>query len=361
MVTNIESRKWSDLAIPPGELLEEELAAVGMTQQELATRAGRPVQVVNEIIRGKKAITHDTALEFEKVLGIPAHVWVNLESAYQLTLAKNKERESLRNQEEWLSEFPVEELEKREWIQKYSDKSDTVRALLEYLGVASFQAWRQAIVGLRVSAGSKVSLGALAIWMRRGEIAARDLQTEPYDEGHFRQALSSIRSMTSDHPKSFLPQMTRLCAEAGVVFVVIRELPKSGANGVARWLTPEKALIQMSLRWRWSDVFWFSFFHEACHILSHRVRQVYINGVDGEPQVEAEADRFSRDFLVPLDAWVDFVNAGQRSPMDIRNFAKGLGIDAGIVVGRMQHEKLIPYKQMTSLKRRFIWKEDSEG
>lgn len=85
------ARPWSDLAIPPGEFLEEEMTELGMTQQDLAHRTGRPVQVINEIIRGKKAITQDTALELERVLGIPAHLWVNLEAEYQLTKARVRE------------------------------------------------------------------------------------------------------------------------------------------------------------------------------------------------------------------------------------------------------------------------------
>ena len=76
---------YSDLAIPPGETLADEIAARGMTQTELAARLGRPVQVVNEIIRAKKAITDDTALGLEKVLGIPAAFWVNLEQNYRMT------------------------------------------------------------------------------------------------------------------------------------------------------------------------------------------------------------------------------------------------------------------------------------
>ncbi len=94
MATETE-RSWSNLAIPPGELLQEELDAIGMTQQELASRIRRPPQVVNEIIRGKKAITHETALQLEMVLGVPAHIWVNLESSYRMALAKTQELHQL--------------------------------------------------------------------------------------------------------------------------------------------------------------------------------------------------------------------------------------------------------------------------
>jgi len=361
MVTNIDNRIWSDLAIPPGELLEEEIAAAGLTQHDLAVRTGRPAQVINEIIRGKKAITHDTALELEKVLGIPAHVWVNLESTYQLTQAKNRERENLRNQEDWLEEFPVREIEKRGWIPSHPDKSEKVRALLEFLGVASFQAWRQTIVGLRVSEKSRVSPGALAVWLRRGELDGWELETERYDEERFREALSHIRSMTSDSPEVFAPKIAQLCGDAGVAWVVIKELPKSGANGIARWLTPEKGLIQMSLRWHWSDIFWFTFFHEAYHILRRHTREVHIDWIDRDREAEAEADAFAQDFIIPPDAWAEFVTTEPSTVTDVNRFASEIGIDPGIIVGRMHREGLIPYSRLAYLKSRFVWKEGGEG
>lgn len=86
------TRAWSDLPIPPGEVLQEEIEALGMNQTQLAVALGRPVQAVNEIIRGKKAITQETALELERVLDIGVHVWTGLESAYRMTLARNREQ-----------------------------------------------------------------------------------------------------------------------------------------------------------------------------------------------------------------------------------------------------------------------------
>jgi HTH-type transcriptional regulator/antitoxin HigA len=77
-----------DVAIHPGEILAEELEARSLTQVELASQMGRPVQAINEIIKGKKAITAATALELEQALGVPAHVWVNLQGQYELTQAR---------------------------------------------------------------------------------------------------------------------------------------------------------------------------------------------------------------------------------------------------------------------------------
>lgn len=90
-----QPRVWSDLPIPPGEILAEELAARGMTRKELAAQLGRPTQAVDEIIRAEKAITPDTARGLEKVLGIAVDFWLKLESTYHLTLARSRERESM--------------------------------------------------------------------------------------------------------------------------------------------------------------------------------------------------------------------------------------------------------------------------
>ena len=94
-MTTKHPRVWSDLPIPPGEALAEELAVRGMTGKELAAQLGRPAQGVEEILRAEKAITPDMAAGLERVLGIAADFWLNLESTYRLTLTRNGERESL--------------------------------------------------------------------------------------------------------------------------------------------------------------------------------------------------------------------------------------------------------------------------
>ena len=78
----------SDLPVPPGDYLLEVLQERGMTQTELARRLGRPLQPINEIAHGKKAITVQTALQLEHVLGVPAHIWTSLEAEYRIALAR---------------------------------------------------------------------------------------------------------------------------------------------------------------------------------------------------------------------------------------------------------------------------------
>ena len=86
MVTKTDA--YPDIAIPPGEYLAEEIEARGLSQKELARRMGRPLNAINEIINGKKAITAETALQLEEVMPeIPARFWLNLETDFQLTKA----------------------------------------------------------------------------------------------------------------------------------------------------------------------------------------------------------------------------------------------------------------------------------
>ena len=76
-----------DIAIPPGELLAEEIEARGMTQRGLATLMGRSPQAVSEIVRGRRGISADTAIQLEAALGTAAHIWVGLDADYRLALA----------------------------------------------------------------------------------------------------------------------------------------------------------------------------------------------------------------------------------------------------------------------------------
>ena len=348
---------WSDLPVSPGTILEEVIEAKGMTQKELAGRMGRPPQVVNEIIRAKKAITPETALELEKVLGMSAQLWVNLEAVYRMTLARNQERARLEREAASLSGFPVREMEKRGWIPKFREKADQARAVLEFLGIASFrEPWSQTAAAFRITGGVQFSPEALGVWLKKGEIDGQSITTSDYDRAKFLSAIEEVRFLTSEPPEVFLPGLTELFADAGVAFVITKEFPKSGANGAARWIGPKKALIQLSLKWKWADVFWFTVFHEAGHILSHEHRN-FVEGIpsDADNRTEDQANQFAANSLIPEQAWNTFVENHDWSGLAVRQFSEGQGIAPGIVVGRMHHEKVLPYSQLTALKQRFVW------
>ena len=129
----------------------------------------------------------------------------------------------------------------------------------------------------------------------------------------FSSALQKIRPLTIERPEVFEPAMKKLCAEAGVALVFVPELPGTSLYGATRWLKPSKALIQLSLRGKSDDHLWFTFFHEAGHILLHGKKEVYIeaqgNGYKETDRIskEKEADLFAQDMLIPRDAFKNFL------------------------------------------------------
>lgn len=359
-MTSHEDALGSDRPIAPGEYLRDELAVRQMSQTELARRMGRPTQAVNEIINGKKALTLETALELERVLDTSASVWINLEAEYQLALARRAEAEDLESQAEWLDRFPVREMERRGWIDSGAGPGEKVRSLLQFFGVASFSSWDeyQQALGFRITGKAKIDSGALAAWVRRGELEGGDIATADYDELRFRQVLDLARALTTRAPESAWAELQESCAGAGVAAVMVREFPKIGANGVARWLTRKKALIQLNLRYSWADIFWFTFFHEAAHVLMHGTRRVFVE-IEGNPRrdpLESEANHVAEQLLIPSDAWERFILQSDFDAKSVVALAGEIGIHAGIIVGRLQHLGLIPWgSNLNSIRTRLTW------
>ncbi len=152
--------------------------------------------------------------------------------------------------------------------------------------------------------------------------------------------------------------MKKLCAEAGVALVFIPEFEKTHLSGVTQWLTPDKALIIMSLRYKTNDHFWFTFFHEAGHILLHGKKQTFIdmNNYNNADEEENEADKFSRNILIPEGDFNEFKEKGLSDVHDIARFAGEIGIHPGIVLGCLQHDGIIKYNFHNQLKDKFEFK-----
>jgi HTH-type transcriptional regulator/antitoxin HigA len=196
-----------DFAIHPGETLLETLAAIGMSQKELAERTGRPLKTVNEIIQGKAAITADTALQLERVLGVAASFWNNAQRNYEAQLARIAETEALRRDVAWLKEFPLSRMSKMGWVPKRADPIEQLRAVLSFFGVAGVEEWRQLWqqpeVVFRKSRAFAAHPQSVAAWLRAGEREAQQIATQPFDKDKFSAALHEIRRHTTSEPETF--------------------------------------------------------------------------------------------------------------------------------------------------------------
>lgn len=308
MSSALSNEYQPDSVSSPGETLLETLNTLEMSQADLARRMGRPVKTMNEIIQGKAAITAETALQLEQVLHVPASFWLNREQNYREALARLAEEQRLLSWIEWLKEFPVREMTRRGWLPASADTPQQVSETLKFFGVATPEAWRNIwehkVVAYRRSTFITSSFGAITAWLRRGEIEARQIECAPYNDVAFRDALTVIRTLAREPVTLFQKELTHLCASAGVAVVFVQELPKTGICGATQWATSNKALVQLSLRYKTDDHLWFTFFHEAGHILLHGKRQIFLEiGQREREKAENEANLFASNMLIDSSQW----------------------------------------------------------
>jgi Zn-dependent peptidase ImmA (M78 family) len=137
--------------------------------------------------------------------------------------------------------------------------------------------------------------------------------------------------------------------------VFVPEIKGTRASGAARWVTPTKAVIQLSLRHKTDDHLWFSFFHEAGHVLLHSKKETFITGDPSIDAAEEEANDFSANQLIPKRLEPELLSLA--SDEEIVAFAERIGIAPGIVVGRLQKEDVLDWSQGNHHKRRFTFSE----
>jgi addiction module HigA family antidote len=289
------------LVSPPGGTLLDLLEERGMAQNELAGRTGLTPKTINEIIKAKAPITPDTALKLERSLGVPAEFWLVREQHYQEWMARGRAEAEQADAVEWLRRLPVKDLIDAGLIERSRSRVDQVGELLRFFGVASPAAWNDLYerpqAAFRRSSAFTSDVGATAAWLRLGELQSQSIKGGNYSASRFRAALKTAATLTRRPLPEVTEALRRSCAAAGVAVAVIPALKGCRASGVARWLSPTRALIQLSDGPGTTEQLWFTFFHEAGHILLHGKKLVFLDGGGGETSEEHEADRFARTSL----------------------------------------------------------------
>jgi HTH-type transcriptional regulator / antitoxin HigA len=327
-----------DYATPPGATLLEVMESLEMTQKELAVRTGLTEQTLTRIFKGNQPISYETANRLELVTQVPAGMWNNLEAQYREQLAKLDERRRLDAEKAWLKTIPTKELIERGYLEAGQDKVSLLRNVLSFFGVSSVNAWHDVwetpAVAARRSKCFDSQPGAAASWIRQGELQAHQIDCAPFNKSRFQQILQEIRILTREDPDVFVPKMKELCAASGVAVALVREMKKVPWNGASKWLTANKAMILLNLRGKSEDKFWFSFFHEACHVIKDKKKDLLINdGSNNDPR-EKRAEAFASELLIP-EQYNDRIRAFQAN-QEVVGFADELGISPGIVAGRYQ-------------------------
>ncbi len=349
-----------DYAIHPGEYLEEVLEAREIKKRDFAERVGLSDKAVSQIINGRSLYSPEVALQLEKTLGINAEIWMNMADSYQLFKAREEEKKELESEKtkKWVQKFPISDLKRLGILTDTRRYNVLAEELLRFFTVASPETWKEyydaKAVSYRKSSKYKESHEATAVWLKFAEIEAVKIETKNYDKDQFKNALSRIRSFTRERSNKFYPKMVELCGKAGVAVVLVPELKGTHISGATFWATQHKAVIALSLRYRSNDHFWFTFFHEAAHILMHPKKAIFIDiKDDGGTEEEKEANEYAGEILIPEDEYEKFVEDNDFFKTNILSFADHIEIHPGIVVGRLQHDGLIRHSWHNTMKEKY--------
>jgi plasmid maintenance system antidote protein VapI len=350
-----------DWASAPGETIADILEERQVPTSKFARQIERSVSETDRLLHGELAITRELAQKLENVLGGSATFWMTRESQYREDITRLGPIQ--RAHTAWLDELPVSDMIKFGWIKPTSSSVESrQRACLEFFGAPDVPAWQRTysrstqMAAFRTSPTFASHPGAVVVWLRQGELEAESIKCAPWNPAKFQSALSKLRSLTwKKNPNLFLVSLQKLCADCGVAVVILRAPTGCRASGATRFLTPTKALLLLSFRYLSDDHFWFTFFHEAGHLLLHGKDALFLEGAGlVSTRQEQEANDFAALTLVPTEYQSEMreLPANGRA---VLKFAKKIGVAPGIIVGQLQHLGLLGRNQLNLVKRRFRW------
>jgi HTH-type transcriptional regulator/antitoxin HigA len=341
------------VAIPPGETIRENMRYLGMNQKELALRLGITTKHLSNVINGKDTITYETALKLETVLGPKAQFWMNLETNYQLTKTRLKREVDMEADLEILKRMPYKHMSDFGWIPATGNRRERVNNLKEFFGVASLKAVPETVNALfrKHKQIKEISDFGVMAWLRKAELDGLAVEVKKFNRTRLKNHIPRFRELTFKDAEELFPEMQRLCAECGVALVLVQSLPRTYICGATLWRRGNP-ILALSVRGKRADIFWFTFFHELAHLITH-TRKIYSVSYERN-SCEDEADEMAGDYLIPGDQYRKFIKEyDYRDKRAIKKYAQSIGIAPCILVGRLLHDKLIDYANYSDLRPSF--------
>jgi len=361
--TLIKPQKFKpSIVIPPGQTIKDSMDIIGMTQQELADRLGLNVKTVSFILNGHSPLTEEIALRLEDVFRTPAKFWLRLECEYQENKARIEKDSTIAEEEKAIAKsIPYPAISKLGWVPETRKIEEKVLNLRKFFGVFNLEKIPAVNAAFfRKQDIQNVNTYALATWLRMGELSSEEITTEKFNKSKLEKLIPTIRKMTREKPEVFYPALLKMLSSVGVCLVLTEHIPKTGIYGAITWNSKKnKAIIQLSVRGRRADYFWFTLFHELGHILNDVEKNNHFDDDAFTCKTEDGADNFASDTLIPPQSYSLFIRNKTKnsfSAQDIINFAKLIEIHPCIVIGRLQHDNLLSYQFHHDLIPKFIIK-----
>lgn len=353
------------MAFHPGFYIKKYLNAQGMKQSELAKRLNVSEKTVSNLVNGEINLTDDLAEGLSLVFGTSVDLWMNLNKIYFDKKREIEESKKIKEDEKTLKQMDYSFWSNHGFVKKTRKAEEKVKELRRFFQISSLKALENPdfLVQYKTAVNNVQEKNIINsnAWVQTALNLANKVDVSELNLGYLKNNLDEIRGMTSEDPRIFMPKLNKIFKESGVAFVIVPNVKNCGVNGAVKWLGKQKVLLAMNDRRKYSDVFWFALFHEIKHVFQRKVGHTIISA-DGNVEVtstlnleklEEEADSFARDFLISPSDYNTFVNNGDYSYNAVVKFSNKIGIQPGILVGRLQRDKYIGYNQLNRLKERY--------
>lgn len=351
-------------AFLPGDNIREELETRGWTQRDLAAIIDRPANVVNDIIRGRRSITLETANLLGRAFGTSAQYWVNMQKTYDYAVKELKREDGVEKRAQLYRIAPIREMIHRGWIENTNNADFLEAQVLKFLERKTIKEESTFAHAARKSDNNERPNSLQAAWLMRAKMLAPAAPVMgPYNEGNFKELKEELAPLRLE-PEA-ISQIPKVLCKYGIRFLLIEYLPQAKIDGACFWLNnePNSPVIVLSLRFDRIDWFWHTLMHELCHIRNGDGRSspiletCVIMGEDAQPSErkpsqEQAADKFAVEFLVDQTKLDDFIARNKRaySATKIRAFSRLLGVHPGIVVGQMHHKHVFHWRYFSDMK-----------
>lgn len=333
------------VAVPPGDILKEELEARGWSQVEFADILGMSPRLVSEIISAKRAITPATAKAIGAAFGTSAQVWLNLEAAYQLDKTSHDDTVVARRARLYQL-GPIKEMARRHWIEVSDDIEAMEHQLRDFFEINSIdEEPKYQPHAAKASAPDNLARRA---WLYRVRKLARTVPVNAKFSGaKWAEAVEKLRLLLMAPPE--VRHVPRILADAGIRFLVLERLPQTKIDGVCIWLDERSPVVVISLRYDRIDWFWHTLMHEMVHAKSrHGLTEpprIDEDMLEQEDERERAVNVSAANVLIARAEMDNFIArvAPLFSKEKIRGFAARLKVHPGVVVGQLHHRKKIQF------------------
>lgn len=340
-----------NIVFHPATTLNEKLEEMGMSKKEFALRTGKPQKTIIAVLKEESSITSEMAILFESVTQIPAQFWINKQARYNEYIARKKYEVAIAKATEWAKQFPYSDMAKHKWVVPTRKAEEKTINLLNYFGVASHSSWEKLYVETELKVAAYTSLKqshqphAISAWLRQGELQVKQFNAPVFDVKKLKSKIPAMRELMVKQPFDFFNKLQEICLNAGIVLLFTPKLPKVPLSGSTRWLN-NTPLIQLTARYKRNDSFWFTFFHELGHIILHGKKYISLENVDfaaADPVKEEEAHQFAVKLTFTIDQERELLENKTITEQDIIAYAKKFDTHPAMIIGRLQHKRLIPF------------------